>query len=108
MVQRWRHTVSVDWEQGPFSATLSNSYLSGYRDQEVVGKANRNVEAYSLWNLSAGWRRPSRCLCAWVCKTCSTSRRRSRSRPTSSVRLRPQLHRHRGRYGYASLRYTFR
>jgi iron complex outermembrane recepter protein len=55
VVQRWRHTVSMDWEQGPFSATLSNTYLSGYRDQTIIGKPDRRVEAYSLWNLSGGW-----------------------------------------------------
>jgi len=55
VVQRWRHTVSVDWEQGPFSATVSNSFLSGYDDQHVIGKADRKVSAYSLWNLSAAW-----------------------------------------------------
>jgi iron complex outermembrane recepter protein len=55
VVQRWRHTVSLDWETGPFSATLSNSYLQGYNDQHIVGKPDRKVQAYSLWNLSAGW-----------------------------------------------------
>jgi iron complex outermembrane receptor protein len=55
VVQRWRHNVSVDWAQGPFSATLSNSYLSGYDDQHIVGKPDRRVSSYSLWNLSAAW-----------------------------------------------------
>jgi iron complex outermembrane receptor protein len=55
VVQRWRHTLSVDWSRGPFSATVSNSYLSGYGDQVIVGKDDRRVGAYSLWNLSAGW-----------------------------------------------------
>lgn len=55
VVQRWRHTLSVDWEAGPLSATLSNSYLQGYDDQHIIGKADRKVSAYSLWNLSAAW-----------------------------------------------------
>ncbi|MFG6456117.1 TonB-dependent receptor [Roseateles sp. BYS96W] len=55
VVQRWRHTLSVDWTRGPFTATLSNNYLSGYHDQHIVGKEDRKVAAYSLWNLSAGW-----------------------------------------------------
>ncbi|MBN8489407.1 MAG: TonB-dependent receptor [Burkholderiales bacterium] len=62
VVQRWRHTISVDWESGPFSATLSNSYLSGYEDQNNaidtetgnIVAANR-VKAYSLWDLSGTW-----------------------------------------------------
>lgn len=55
VVQRWRHTLSVDWSRGAFSATVSNSFLSGYGDQVIVGKADRRVGAYSLWNLSGGW-----------------------------------------------------
>jgi len=61
-VQRWRHTVSVDWERGPFGLTLSNSYLSAYTDQNnapdpVTGnyvQPNR-VKAYSIWDLSGTW-----------------------------------------------------
>ena len=61
-VQRWRHTVSVDWERGPYGLTLSNSYLSGYTDQnsapdpvtETYVTPNR-VKAYSLWDVSASW-----------------------------------------------------
>ena len=32
-------------------ATLSNSYLSGYTDQTIIGK----VGAYSLWDLTNSW-----------------------------------------------------
>ncbi|MBP6902741.1 MAG: TonB-dependent receptor [Burkholderiaceae bacterium] len=56
VVQRWRHTLAADWNRGPYSATLSNSYLSGHRDQTILGKPDRDVSAYSLWNLSAGWK----------------------------------------------------
>ena len=55
VVQRWRHTLSLDWEQGPYSATLSNSYLSGYTDQTIVGKPDRRVGAYTLWDLTGAW-----------------------------------------------------
>ncbi|WP_422015843.1 TonB-dependent receptor [Roseateles sp.] len=55
VVQRWRHTVSVDWESGPFGLTLSNSYLQGYNDQHIIGKPDIKVAAYSLWNLSGAW-----------------------------------------------------
>ncbi len=61
-VQRWRHTITVDWERGPLSASLSNTYSSGYTDQNSainiddgsVVAANR-VSSYSLWNLSGAW-----------------------------------------------------
>lgn len=62
VVQRWRHTLSVDWESGPWGLTVSNSYLSSYTDQNtaidtetgLVVPANK-VKAYSLWNLSGSW-----------------------------------------------------
>jgi len=62
VVQRWRHRLSADWEYGAFGATLSNTYYSGYEDQNsaidtdsgtVVGK--NHVKAYSLWDLSGSW-----------------------------------------------------
>ncbi|MFD2454199.1 TonB-dependent receptor [Ideonella paludis] len=62
VVQRWRHTISLDWESGDWGATLSNSYLSGYEDQNNAIDTNtgsivdnNRVKAYSLWNLSGSW-----------------------------------------------------
>ncbi|MYN17351.1 TonB-dependent receptor [Rugamonas sp. FT107W] len=62
VVQRWRHTVTFDWDLGPYSASLSNTYSSGYQDQNsaintddgTVVAAN-HVKAYSLWDLSGAW-----------------------------------------------------
>ena len=62
VVQRWRHTITLDWERGPVSASLQNTYSSGYTDQNTainiddgsVVKAN-HVKAYSLWDLTGAW-----------------------------------------------------
>ena len=62
VVQRWRHTFSLDWERGPLSATLSNTLSTGYEDQNsainldngAVVAPNR-VSSYSLWDLSGAW-----------------------------------------------------
>jgi iron complex outermembrane recepter protein len=61
-VQRWRHRLSVDWDQGPYGLTLSNTYYAGYQDQNsaidtdggTVVAPNR-VKAYALWDVSARW-----------------------------------------------------
>jgi len=61
-VPRWRHTITFDWDQGPYSASLSNTYSAGYEDQNsaintddgTVVAANR-VKAYSLWDMSGAW-----------------------------------------------------
>jgi iron complex outermembrane recepter protein len=60
-VQRWRHKANLDWDHGALGLTLANTYLSGYRDQNVEGLAapewnNRDVKAYSLWDLTASYR----------------------------------------------------
>ncbi len=62
VVPRWRHTVTFDWDRGPYSASLSNTWSSGYQDQNsaintddgTVVAAN-HVKAYSLWDLSGAW-----------------------------------------------------
>jgi iron complex outermembrane receptor protein len=62
VVQRWRHTVSVDWDRGPLSASLQNTFSSGYDDQNTainidngsVVAANR-VKRYALWDLSGAY-----------------------------------------------------
>ena len=60
-VQRWRHKINLDWDYQGLGLTLSNTYLAGYRDQNVEGLStpewgNRDVKAYSLWDLSASYR----------------------------------------------------
>jgi iron complex outermembrane receptor protein len=62
VVQRWRHTITLDWDNGPYSASLSNTYSSGYDDQNSaintddgsVVKPNR-VKAYTLWDMSGAY-----------------------------------------------------
>ncbi|WP_229263339.1 TonB-dependent receptor [Duganella dendranthematis] len=62
VVQRWRHTITFDWDKGPWAATLSNTFSSGYEDQNsainiddgTVVAANR-VKSYSLWDLTGSW-----------------------------------------------------
>jgi iron complex outermembrane receptor protein len=62
VVQEWRHRVSFDWDRGPFAASLSNTYSSGYTDQNTTYDPftnttlpDRDVSAYSLWDLTGSW-----------------------------------------------------
>ena len=60
-VQRWRHKANFDWDLGNLGLSLSNTYLAGYRDQNVEGLAapawnNRDVEAYSIWDVAGSFR----------------------------------------------------
>jgi iron complex outermembrane receptor protein len=99
----------VDWESGPYSATVSNSYLSGYLDQQIVGKPDRRVSAYPLWNLSAGWEASkSLTLRAGVQNLLNQAPPFSQQAYFFLSGYDPSYTDPRGRYGYVSLRYSFR
>ena len=107
-VQRWRHTVSADWAMGAYSLTLSNSYLSGYTDQHIVGKDDRKVAAYSLWNLSAAWEATkSLTLRAGVQNLFDKAPPYSQQAYYFLVGYDPSYTDPRGRFGYVSLKYSF-
>ncbi len=60
-VQKWRYRLNFDYEMGALGLTLTNTYLSGYTDQNVKEVAiaawnNREVEAYSLWDLTGNYK----------------------------------------------------
>lgn len=108
-VQRWRHSIGVDWAAGPFSATLSNSYLSGYTDQHIIGKADRKVAAYSLWNMSAAWEATKALtLRAGVQNLFDKAPPYSQQAYFYIVGYDPSYTDPRGRYGYVSARYSFK
>jgi iron complex outermembrane receptor protein len=62
VIQKWRHRVNFEWDNGPVSLTLANQYSSGYTDQnttydpytDTLLPPNR-VKAYSLWDLTGSW-----------------------------------------------------
>jgi len=62
VIQRWRHRIALNWDQGPLGLTLANTYSSGYQDQNTTYDPfsderlpERDVKAYSLWDLTARW-----------------------------------------------------
>ena len=57
VVQRWRHVASFNYDHGPISATLQQTFYRGYRDQNLNPDGSiRRVEDYQLWDLSAAYR----------------------------------------------------
>ncbi len=53
---RWRHNLALRWMNGPWSATLSQRYSSGYVDQNAVAEQYmRDVSANSVWTLSGAY-----------------------------------------------------
>lgn len=54
---RWRHTGSINWAAGNWSAALINKYSSGYVDQNAVAAQFRHkVRPYSVWDVTATYR----------------------------------------------------
>jgi iron complex outermembrane recepter protein len=62
VIQEWRHKLSLNWDYKDVGLTLSNTYLSGYTDQNTTYDPvsnqllpNNKVKAYSLWDLTGSW-----------------------------------------------------
>lgn len=62
VIQRWRHRIGFNWDHGDYGLTLAHTYSSGYRDQNTTYDPfsderlpARDVEAYSLWDLTGSW-----------------------------------------------------
>jgi len=56
VVQRWRHTLSFDYDIGAWSATLQQTFYSRYRDQNPnPDGSERTVKAYQLWDLTGSY-----------------------------------------------------
>jgi iron complex outermembrane receptor protein len=116
VVQRWRHLLSLDWEHGPVGATLSNTYYSGYEDQNsaidttggTVVEAN-HVKAYSLWDLSGRWSvNQAFTLRAGVRNLFDTPPPYSNQAWYFISGYDPSYTDPRGRFFYASVQYTFK
>jgi iron complex outermembrane recepter protein len=52
-VPRWRSTLSFDWTRGPWGATLSQVYSTGYVETRPVDEQLRQVGAAESWDLQA-------------------------------------------------------
>jgi len=113
-VQRWRHKLNVDWDYGPVSLTVTNTYLASYRDQNVDGLAapaynNRDVKAYSLWDLTASYRfTPELRLRAGILNVADTAPPFTNQSRYFQVTWDPTYGDPRGRSLFASLSYKFR
>jgi iron complex outermembrane receptor protein len=62
VIQKWRHRVNFEWDNGPLALTLANQYSTGYTDQNTTYDpytdkllAPNHVKYYSLWDLTGSW-----------------------------------------------------
>jgi len=52
-VPRWRHYASMNWDCGPWGATLAQTFQSGYEDANItdVPRPPRRVSPYDIWDV---------------------------------------------------------
>ena len=116
VVQRWRHRLNLDWDFRDVGVTLSNSYSSGYADQNSAYDPvtntpleSRRVRAYSLWDLSGRWKATqSATVRAGVQNLLNTDPPYSNQSYYFLATYDPTYTDPRGRTGYVALDYKFR
>ncbi len=116
VIQRWRHRLNLDWDFQDIGVTLSNSYSSGYADQNSAYDPvtntpleSRRVRAYSLWDLSARWNvTKSATVRAGVQNLFNTDPPYSNQSYYFLATYDPTYTDPRGRTGYVALDYKFR
>jgi iron complex outermembrane receptor protein len=62
VIQKWRHRINFEWDNGPVTLTLANQYSSSYTDQNTTYDPYtdtllppNHVKHYSLWDLTGSW-----------------------------------------------------
>ena len=53
VISRWKHSLTGSWSKGPYRASLTNRFQTGYRDYDP--ETHNRVSSYSVWDLSAGY-----------------------------------------------------
>ena len=51
---RWKHTASLYYDYGPWSATVTQLYQDSYKD-DTGGGIDRNVGSYTVWDISGAY-----------------------------------------------------
>jgi len=56
IIPRWKHYAALTWDQGPWSATLAQTYQNGYTDAgpDIEGNT-RHVGTLSIWDLQGSY-----------------------------------------------------
>jgi iron complex outermembrane recepter protein len=58
VIPYWHHYLMLDWNNGPWSVTVTENFQTGGYDQSPgpgTGTQLRTIGAYDLWNLSASY-----------------------------------------------------
>ena len=50
MIPKWKHTITLDWAKGPWSASLTNNFFAGYEDYDT--STHEEVNNYTTFDAS--------------------------------------------------------
>lgn len=110
VVQRWRHTLTFDYDRGPFGASLQQTFYQGYQDQNRLQDGTvRNVGSYQLWDLSGSYKISSSAkVRAGIKNLFDTKPPRSNQIYSFLAGYDPSYTDPRGRFFYVSMNYAFK
>ena len=100
----------MTWEQGPWAATLANSFQSEYTDVQPDGNGNlRKVSSMSLWDLQGSYKGfRNLTLTLGVKNLLDTNPPETNQQNTFQSRYDASYYDARARFVYASAQYTFK
>ncbi len=110
VIPRWKHYASVTWDQGPWSATLANTYQSSYTDWQTDFNGNqRTVGTLSLWDLQGSYTGLKHfTFTLGVKNLMDTDPPATNQQNTFQVGYDPQQYDARARFVYGVVKYEFR
>jgi iron complex outermembrane receptor protein len=110
IIPRWKHYASVTWDQGPWEASLANTYQTSYTDYQVDYNGNlRTVGSMSLWDLQGKYKGFKNLeLTLGVKNLFDTNPPVSNQQNTFQLGFDPSYYDPRARFVYGSVKYSFK
>jgi iron complex outermembrane recepter protein len=110
IIPRYKQYASVTWDQGPWSATVANTYQSDYTDYQVDIDGNlRKVSSMSLWDLKGSYTGfKNWTLSLGVRNVFDTNPPLSNQQNTFQLGFDPSYYDARARFVYGSIGYAFK
>ena len=119
VIPRWKHYATLTWDNGPWTATLANTYQSAYTDVALTGEQTddqgnpicclRRVGSMSLWDLQGSYTGFKRWTLTLGVKNILDTNPPLTNQPTTfQVGFDPSYYDARARFVYTVIRYEFR
>jgi iron complex outermembrane receptor protein len=107
---RWKSYIALSWDNGPWSATLGNTYQSSYVDYQTDGNGDlRTVSSMSLWDLYGSYKGiKNLTLSLGVKNLMDTNPPQSNQQNSFQVGFDPSYYDARARFVYGSVTYAFK